>query len=270
MAADGSRRRAVAFAAFGGEELGLLGSSRFVKSPPAACPLDRMQLMVNLDMVGRPQGGKVYVQGADTSEGGRARVEALAQRAPPIDLRLAFGGDGYGPSDHTSFDSKGVPVVFLFTGAHGDYHRPSDTADKVDPRGLADVARLALRVADAAARAPERYAVVRSAPPPGSATPGEPREGRSAGYGAYLGSIPDFEERKEPGVLVSAVRPGSPAEKAGMRGGDVILKVGDTAIASLQDLTYALRAHRPGDEVEVIWQRGAETVRARVTLGERK
>ena len=89
--------------------------------------------MVNLDMVGRPQGGKLYVQGAATAEGGRARAERLADGRPGHPApRSPSAGDGYGPSDHTSFYAEGVPVVFLFTGAHGDYHRPSDTADKLD------------------------------------------------------------------------------------------------------------------------------------------
>jgi len=267
IAADPQPRRTVAFVAFSGEELGLLGSAHFVKAAPAACPIEAMQLMVNLDMVGRPRNGRLYVEGAESAEGGRARVERAAAGPPRIPLQLAFGGDGYGPSDHTSFYAKGVPVVFFFTGAHTDYHRPSDTADKIDADGLAAVARLAYRTATAAAGAPERYVVVRTPPPPGAnRAPGE----RAAGYGAYLGSIPDFEERKEPGVLVSAVRGGSPADQAGMKGGDVIVRVGETRIANLQDLTYALRAHRAGDVVEVVWTRGGESLRAQVTLGERK
>jgi len=161
-----------------------------------------------------------------------------------------------------------VPVVFLFTGAHADYHRPSDTADKVDPGSLAAVARLALRVAGAAADAPDRYLVVRVPPPPGAA-PGAPGE-RARGYGAYLGSVPDFEERREPGVLLSAVRPGSPAEASGLRAGDVLLQVGATRIVALPDLAFALRSHRPGDVVEVVWRRGAVETRTRVTLAERK
>ena len=265
--AGGPARRTLVFVAFSGEELGLLGSAHFVRSPPPSCPVDDMQLMLNLDMVGRPREGKLYVLGSDTAVGGRERVRRLAEEPPRIPLQLSFGGDGYGPSDHTSFYGRGVPVVFLFTGAHADYHRPSDTPDKIDSRGLAEVARLAYRVADAAAEARERYAVVKTPPPPGSqARAGE----RSAGYGAYLGSIPDFEERKEPGVLVSAVRPGSPAEQAGMKGGDVIVRVGATKIVSLQDLVYALRAHRPGDVVEVAWQHAGRLETAQVKLGERK
>jgi peptidase M28-like protein/PDZ domain-containing protein len=260
-------RRTIALVAFSGEELGLLGSSFFVKHPPPGCAPDAEQLMVNLDMVGRPQEGKVYVQGADTARGERARVERLAAATPPIPLRLAFGGSGYGPSDHTSFFAAGVPVLFLFTGAHADYHRPSDTAEKIDKAGLAAVARLAHRVTRDAADAPARFEVVRSPPPPGAAAgPGE----RERGYGAYLGTIPDFEARKEPGVLVSAVKPGSPAEQAGVQRGDVLLRIGASRLMGLEDLATALRSHRAGDAVEVVWRRGGETRTAQVTLGERR
>jgi hypothetical protein len=261
----GAPRRSVLFAAFSAEELGLLGSSHLVKDPPAACPVEKMQIMLNLDMVGRPSRGKVYVDGTSTAAGLRERLAALARRRPGSRLEVAYGaGDGYGPSDHTSFYARGVPVLFFFTGAHADYHRPSDTADKIDAAALAEVARLALRVADDSARRPDRLAVVRTAPPPGSG--GD----RPSGYGAYLGTVPDFEERSEPGVLVSGVRPGSPAEKAGLRGGDVILQLGAHKVMNLQDLTYALRAHRAGDEVELVYSRGGETLRSRATLGERR
>jgi hypothetical protein len=265
LAAGGPNRRTVLFAAFGAEELGLLGSAWLVKALPAACPLEKLQLMVNLDMVGRPSRGKVYVDGADTAKGLRAAVAGWADWRPRIPLQLAFGGDGYGPSDHTSFYARGVPVLFLFTGAHGDYHRPTDTADKLDPEGLAAVARLAFRAARGAAQGP-RLEVVRAPPPPG--TGGERPERR--GYGAYLGAVPDFEERKEPGILLTGTRPGSPAEGAGLRAGDVLLELGGQRLASLQDLAYALRARRPGDAVELVWKRDGATVRGQVTLGERK
>jgi len=264
FAAEGAARRTVLFAAFGAEELGLLGSAHLVKNPPARCPVEKMQLMVNLDMVGRPRAGKVYVDGADTAKGLRDTVKAVADRPPRLPLTLAFGGDGYGPSDHTSFYARGVPVLFLFTGAHADYHRPSDTVEKIDPEGLAAVARLAHRAAREAAERDGRLEVVRAAGPP-------PREGRGdRGYGAYLGAIPDFAEREEPGVLLTGVRPGSPAERAGIAGGDVLLRVATTRITNLQDLAFALRAHRPGDEVEVEWARGAERRTAKVKLEERR
>jgi hypothetical protein len=265
LAAGPRPRRTVLFAAFGAEELGLLGSAHLVKAPPAACPVERMQLMVNLDMVGRPRAGKVYVEGVDSAKGLRDAVKAAAAKPPALGLKLAFGGDGYGPSDHTSFYARGVPVLFFFTGAHADYHRPTDTVDKIDPEGLAAVATLALRAARAAADAPARYQVVRAAPPKGGEVG---REGR--GYGAYLGAIPDFAERSEPGVLLTGVRPGSPAEGAGIQGGDVLVRVGAMRIHDLQDLAYALRAHRPGDEVEVEWTRDGKALHAKLTLRDRK
>jgi membrane-associated protease RseP (regulator of RpoE activity) len=206
----------------------------------------------------------VYVNGADTAKGLRERVEALAGAAPRLPVTVAWGsGDGYGPSDHTSFYAKDVPVLFFFTGAHGDYHRPSDTADKVDAKGLVSVARLAYRAASFAANAPERLEVVRVAPPPQAE-----RGGR--GYGAYLGTIPDFEERKERGVALTGVRAGSPAEKAGHAAGDVLLRVGGTEIVSLADVAVALRSHRPGDTVEVEYARGGKRETVKVTLEERK
>jgi hypothetical protein len=265
VVAEGPQPRTLLFAAFTGEELGLLGSSQTVKEPPAPCPVDRIQLMVNLDMVGRPRDGKVYVSGAGTAKGLRERVEAVAGAAPAPPLRVVWGaGDGYGPSDHTSFFRKGVPVLFFFTGAHADYHRPTDTADKVDAEGLAAVARLAFRAAKDAAAAPRLEVVRGAAPAGGGAGRGE------RGYGAYLGTIPDFEERKEPGVLLSGVRAGSPAEKAGLAAGDVLLSVGATRTVALADLGLALRAHRPGDVVEVSFRRGGETQVVKVTLEERR
>jgi len=263
FAAEAPPRRTVLLAAFGAEELGLLGSAQLVKDPPARCPVERMQLMVNLDMVGRPRGGKVYVDGADTAKGLRDVLAALARRRPALPLRLAFGGGGgYGPSDHTSFHARGVPVLFLFTGAHADYHRPTDTADKVDAEGIAAVARLAYRVTREAADRPGRLEVVHSASPP--------PERSERGYGTYLGAIPDFGERKAPGVLLTGVRPGSPAERAGIAGGDVLLRIGATRVLNLQDLAYALRSHRPGDEVLVEWERAGERRTAPVRLEERR
>jgi hypothetical protein len=216
-------------------------------------------------MVGRLRAARVYEDGTTSAKGLRDLVHAAAERSPSLPLSLAFGGDGYGPSDHTSFHVRGVPVVFLFTGAHEDYHRPTDTPDKLDYSGLVAVARLASRIAREAAEQAGRLEPVRSAAPP-AAGPGE----RDRGYGAYLGAIPDFAEREQPGVLLAGVRPGSPAEGAGIAGGDVLLRVGTTRLLSLKDLAFALRSHRPGEEVEVEWERAGRRTVSRVRLGERK
>ena len=264
FAAEAPPRRTVVFVAFSGEELGVLGSAFFVKSPPAGCPVDRMQLMVNLDMVGRPQQGKLYVHGADTAKGMRTLLREQADRNPPIALRVEVGGDGFGSSDNTSFYAKDVPVLFLFNGAHVDYHRTSDTADKIDAAGLAEAARLAWRAARDAADWPTRLEVVRVA----QAKPAAGGGGR--GSRPSLGTIPDFAERKEPGVMLTGVIPGSPAQKAGMAGGDVLLRLGTKKILNLEDMQYALTGHRPGDVVEVEYSRDGKVTVVQVTLAERK
>jgi hypothetical protein len=262
-AAGPAPRRTLLLAAFAAEELGVLGSAWLVTHAPAACPVERMQLMVNLDMVGRPQGGRLYVHGVDTARGLRDRVAELAARPPATPFTLAWRGDGYGPSDQTSFYARGVPVLFLFTGAHLDYHRPSDTAGKVDGAAVAEVARLAWRLAEDAAEAPARLEVVRTPPPAGSGP------GRERGYGAYLGTIPDFGEREAPGVMLTGVRPGSPAERAGIAGGDVLVRIDATRVVGLPDLATALRSHRPGDVIEVELERQGARRTVHVTLGER-
>ncbi len=264
FASQPAPRRTVIFAAFSGEELGVLGSAFFVKNPPAGCTVPKMQLMVNLDMVGRPQQGKLYVHGVDTGKGLRELVMKLAGEAPPIALKVEMGGEGFGSSDNASFYARDVPVLFLFNGAHTDYHRVSDTPDKIDAAGLAEAARLGWRAARAAADLPERIEVVkvaRAQPPAG---------GGGRGSRPSLGTIPDFAERKDPGVLLTGTVPGSPAEKAGMKGGDVLLRLGTKKILNLQDMQYALTDHRPGDVVEVEYLRDGKSTVVSVTLAERK
>ena len=262
FASEPAPRRPVVFVAFSGEELGVLGSAHFVRNPPAGCTVPKMQIMVNLDMVGRPQNGKLYVHGVDTAKGLRELVQREASRPAPIALQIEPGGEGFGSSDNASFYAVGVPVLFLFNGAHVDYHRVTDTADKIDPVGLAESARLAWRTARAAADLPDRLEVVRVAQ--------KPQGGGGRGSRASLGTIPDFSERKDPGVMLTGVVPGSPAEKAGLKGGDVVLRVGAKKILNLQDLQYALVEHRPGDVVEVEYVRDGKTAVVPVTLAERK
>ena len=264
FASQAPPRRTVVFAAFSGEELGVLGSAFFVKNPPAGCTVPRMQLMVNLDMVGRPQQGKLYVHGVDTAKGLRETVKEQADRSPPIALRVEMGGEGFGSSDNASFYARDVPVLFLFNGAHADYHRVSDTPDKIDAAGLAEASRLAWRAARDAADWPTRLEVVKvvQSKPQGG--------GGGRGSRPSLGTIPDFAERKDPGVLLTGVVPGSPAQKVGLVGGDVVLRLGTKKILNLQDMQYALTDHRPGDVVELEYSRDGRVSVVQVTLAERK
>jgi aminopeptidase YwaD len=259
FAAAGPQPRTLVFVAFAGEEMGLLGSAEYVRRPPV--PLDRTVAMVNLDMVGRPREGKVYVTGVDSGSGLRTLV---ADAARGLALQLELRGDPFAPSDQTSFYAAGRPVLFLFTGAHDDYHRPSDTWDKIDRRGLATVTELAGRIiaALATAQAPPVYAKIEA--PRGGGTSG----GR--GYGPFFGVVPDFGEPARAGVKINGVRPASPAERAGLRVGDVMVRFGGVQVSTLDDLTFALRSHRAGDEIEVRWVRDGEEQQGRATLQERR
>ena len=256
FAATGGAPRTLVFVAFAGEELGILGSTYYVEHP--ALPLEKTVLMVNLDMVGRLRDGKLYVAGVDSGSGLR---RVVADAAQGLGLSLELRGDPYSPSDHTGFYASGRPVLFLFTGAHEDYHRPTDTWEKLNAKGLEAVTTFASRVISRVAAEPTPPAYAKIAAPPGEAR---------GGYGPFFGVIPDFAELERPGVRITGVRPGSPAEKAGVRAGDVIVRFGDVSVATLNDLTFALRGHRPGDRVEVVVMRDGEERRVHAVLEERR
>jgi aminopeptidase YwaD len=256
FAASGGLPRTLVFAAFSGEEMGLLGSAEYVKRP--AVPLDRTVLMLNLDMVGRLR-DTLYVSGVDSGTGLRALVEASARAlGVPVELR----GDPFARSDHTTFYASRRPVLFFFTGAHPDYHRPSDTWDRVNIGGLATVTSLAARVVTAVATTPAPPAYVRI-------EGGAPARDRG-NYGPFFGVVPEFSERKEPGVKVAGVRPGSPAEKAGVRQGDVIVRFAGVTVKTLDDFTFALRGRRAGDRVDVTVVRDGHEQEVAATLEERR
>ena len=257
--ASGARpARSVAFIAFTGEESGLLGSAYYVNHPASGA--DSIVAMINLDMVGRLHGGTLLVYGVGTAVEWTALLEPAAARAG---VAIATKGDGYGPSDHTSFYLKDVPVLHFFTNTHGDYHKPSDDWEKIDSKGLTAVATIVGDVAAAAANSRPRLTLKR-----GAGEPPKPGSGTSRGYGAWLGSVPDFTP-VERGVKLSGVTKGSPADTAGIRAGDVIVGLGTHDVADLQGMTDALRAHKPGDVVDVQVLRGGERVTLKVTLGSR-
>jgi hypothetical protein len=265
LAADPpTARRAAYFVAFSGEEEGLLGSAYFAKNPPV--PLERTAAMLNMDMVGRSKNGKLHVGGVGTSPAFR---EAVASEGAPLGFKIDFSDGGFGPSDHTSFYARNVPVLFFFTGAHEDYHKPSDDADKIEVAGIEAVARLVEGVARRIAAEPAEIAFVKVAADTAGRGASEGYE-TTRGYGPYLGTIPDFGEYEGEGVLLSGVRNGSPAERAGIRGGDVIVRFGGIPIANLYDYTYALRARKPGEVVDIEVKRGEEIIAVHPTLEKRR
>jgi membrane-associated protease RseP (regulator of RpoE activity) len=247
--------RSLLFIAFTGEESGLLGSTHFVAHPTIA---GRITAMINLDMVGRLGKGPLIVYGVDTAEQWRTLVEPAATRAG---ISIATRGEGYGPSDHTAFYTKDIPVLHLFTNTHTDYHKPSDDADKIDGPGLEKVTKMVVDIVSAAAARPEQLTLRRGA--------GQPPPANQVGTGGtYLGSVPDFSP-VERGVKLSGVTPGSPADKAGVRAGDVIVGMGKLDVADLQGLTDALRAHKPGETVPLRLIRDGKPMTVDVTLGSR-
>jgi aminopeptidase YwaD len=253
------QKRGILFLTFAGEELGLLGSEYYVNHP--AFPLEKAVAMINMDMIGRIREGKIYLSGTGT---GSTFPQLLADVKPSSPLKIDLAEKaGYGASDHTSFTTKNVPVLFFFSGLHADYHKPSDTADKIDS---ADAAKLLDYIADLVTHlendAKPQYIRV---PEPSAGPVGS---GGGSGYGPNFGSIPDFNEPPK-GVRFADVRDGTPAAKAGLKAGDILVEFDGKEIANLYDFTYALRAHKPGDLVLVKVLRGDRTIEAKVLLTER-
>ncbi len=258
----GKLQRGILFADFAGEELGLLGSAEWVKEP--TLPLDKAVAMINMDMIGRIKDEKVFIGGTGT---GTTFKDLLDLEKAKFPFHMEYSASGYAASDHTSFVGKKIPVLFFFSGLHSDYHKPSDTWDKID---APDAAKLLDFIDDVAVKidsANERVAfvTVKDDQPPGQAA----SSGGGGGYGPYFGSIPDFGQ-EENGVKFSDVRPGSPAAKAGFKAGDILVQFGDSPIHNLYDFTDALRRSKVGDVVDVKVLRDGKPVSAPVKLELRK
>lgn len=249
-------RRSVIVALFSGEEQGLLGSQYFVEHAPV--PLDSVQAMVNFDMVGRLRNDRLIVYGVATA----TELPAIVDSANRSDtLAITAQGDGFGPSDHSSFYARGMPVLHLFTDLHEDYHRATDDADRVNVPGIARVVAFAERVSRALGDRPERLTFVRAAAP-------APTSNRT-GSQAYLGTIPDMAAGDVQGMRITGVRPGSPADRAGLQAGDVIIELGGAAVKDLYTYSDALYANQPGDRITIAFLRNGERHSVEVTLGRR-
>lgn len=256
----GQLPRGILFSSFAGEELGLLGSAAWVRQP--TLPLDKAVAMINMDMIGRVAKNTIYIGGVGTAADFRSILEkGVAQTG----LTAEYSESGYSSSDHTSFVVKQIPVLFFFSGLHSDYHKPSDTWDKIDPKSAVHVVDLVadtgVHIDELPARPP--FVTVVESHPTGSGS------GSGSGYGPYFGSIPDFGQ-VETGVRFSDVRPGSPAAKAGLKGGDTMIQFGDQQIKNLYDFTAVLRGSKVGDVVDVTVLRDGKPLTVKVTLEQRK
>ncbi|HEX5136042.1 MAG TPA: M20/M25/M40 family metallo-hydrolase [Planctomycetota bacterium] len=238
-------RRSVLFVTFTGEERGLLGSLWFVEAPPV--PLSRVAAMVNLDMIGRLGHRKLFVGGVGTSPGFHALVESCAREIP---VEIALGDGGRAPSDNTSFYAKRIPVLWLFSGMHPDYHRPGDDVEKIDAAGMERAARLAARLVEQIAKEPVRPSFTRAD------TGGEPPR-------AVLGIV---AEQAEGGIRIGRVQADVGAGAAGLRAGDVIVAIDGEATSDLNALREVLFARDVGDRVKVKVRRGEEDLLVDVVL----
>jgi len=284
-------RRTIVFIAFSGEEEGLLGSSYYVNHPLR--PLENTVAMINMDMIGRMKNNKLIVGGVGTAHGWRDLIAAgnpadspivVAELANPTRVPgkvtletgpngqvssamvhtqgfdLTLNEDGYGPSDHSSFYAKKVPVLFLWTGTHEDYHKPSDTADKInyeDEAHILSFVERIIRSIDAKDARPV-YTVAKSE-----------SQGRTMGFRVYLGTIPNYADSGD-GLLLDGVRDDSPAAKAGIKAGDRIVKLADRDVHNVYDYTYALGEMKAGQEYEVELIRGTERLKLKITPAARK
>jgi peptidase M28-like protein/PDZ domain-containing protein/PA domain-containing protein len=249
-------RRSIVFIAFSAEETGLIGSNYYVNNP--AVPLADSVAMINMDMVGRLRDGKLSVGGIGTSAEFRKLVESLNGGARGFTLQLSE--DGFGPSDHSSFYAKQIPVLFFYTGTHEDYHRPSDTAEKINYEGEAKVVDFVGTIVRAIDNSDARPAYILARGRSG---------GRSMSFRVYLGTVPNYAESNE-GMLLDAVRDDSPASRAGIKTGDKIVKLAGREIKNVYDYTYSLGEMKPDQEYEVDVIRGGERLTLKITPQARK
>ena len=248
-AAEHRPKRSLIFMGFAGEELGLLGSAHYTGQP--TFPLEQTVTMINLDMIGRVKDSALVVQGVGTAP----NFTELVQRNN-TELKLSLKKDGLGPSDHSSFYQKNVPVLFFFTGLHDDYHRVSDDAEKINAPGTVQVLNLVVKIATEIANSD-------SLPVFTKVESGERQA--ASGFRVYVGTIPDYASDVE-GMKLSGVRAGGPAERAGLQAGDIIIRFGKLDIKNIYDYTYALAEFSPGDEVEVVVLRGTEKKNMKLKL----
>jgi len=251
-------QRGIIFACWAGEEIGVIGSSHFVRHAP--CPLGQVAAYVNFDMVGRLTDGRLMLQAVGSSPQWRRVIEKINIQEP---LAIVLQDDPYLPTDTHEFYPAGIPVLSFFTGVHDDYNRPTDDAETLNYHGMAQIGHWAQKLTTELTRRPERlaYAEVKRTMPKG--------EGGGRGR-TYTGMIPDFSASGAGGLKISGAQGGSPAEKAGLQAGDVIIRFAGQDIRGLEDYAAVLRAVRPGEAIEIVVRRGAAEITLQITPASRK
>jgi hypothetical protein len=245
-------KRTLVFITFSGEEEGLLGSNYYVNHP--LLPLTNTVAMINMDMIGRMREHRLNIGGVGTAKEWR---DLMSEEKA---FQLTLNEDGFGPSDHSSFYAKQIPVLFFWTGTHNDYHKPSDTFDKINYDDEAHILEMVARIVNHLGTADKRltYTTAKSDPAP-----------RSGGFRVYLGTIPNYADSND-GLLLDGVREDSPAAKAGLKAGDKIVKIGDHDIRNVYDYTAALGEMKAGQEYVFEVKRGNEKLSLKVKPEARK
>jgi aminopeptidase YwaD len=280
-----NNKRTIIFIAFGGEEEGLLGSRFYVNNP--VFPLEKTVAMINMDMVGRLNEDKLTVGGIGTASEWRELVvrtnpkrEYYSQVTTPIKTEgelvlmgtatktgfapmftLQLNEDGFGPSDHSSFYGKQIPVLFFFTGTHLDYHKPSDTAEKINYEGLKRITTYVSDIVKAVDSSPTKptYLVSKSTAPTDS----------RRSFSVTLGTIPGYADGND-GMLVDGVRENTPAARIGLKAGDKIIKLAGKDIRNVQDYTAVLSDLKADVEYEIVVIRGTGKIVAKIIPAARK
>ena len=267
-------RRTIVFIAFSGEEEGLIGSNYYVNHP--VVPLANTVAMINMDMIGRLKDQKLSIGGVGTAQEWKDEIKRIqdsfaAPQTVPASagnhssasaspFALTLNEDGYGPSDHSSFYSKQIPVLFFWTGTHNDYHKPSDTAEKINYQGEARIVSFVANIVRDIDKSDKRptYTVAKSE-----------SQGRSTGFRVYLGTIPNYADSND-GLLLDGVRDDSPAAKAGIKAGDKIVKMAGRDVKNVYDYTYALGEMKAGEEYEVELMRAGQRMTLKIRPESRK
>ncbi len=250
------RKRHLLIAFWSGEELGLLGSNAFVTKPPV--PLDQIAAYLNFDMVGRVADNKLTVQATGTST---VWPKLLEQANVAAGFDLTLQEDPYQPTDVGSFNTAGVACLSFFTGAHQEYHKPADTADKINYEDLDRVGELAAAMT--------RRLMDASDAPQFTKVDQKTETGGRAGLRLFTGTIPDYASDVK-GLLLGGVIGGGPAEQAGLAKGDVIIEIAGQSITNIYDYTYALELLKIGQPAKLVYLRGGEKKETTLTPSARK
>lgn len=247
--------RSIIFIAFNAEEMGLLGSSYFVKNPPV--DLTKIITMINLDMVGRMQNNNLTIFGSGSGDYFEEILDAVAEQ---YQVSISKNNEGYGPSDHTNFYLENIPVLFFFTGAHSDYHSPGDTYEKINFEGIVTISDIIMTILKDIDLRKELPKFIKDSKSSNSL------EGRGRSeIKVSFGSIPDFSGSSD-GFLINGCKHGSPCEKAGLQKGDAIVSFADMPVNNLGDFTEALKKVNPGDIINLEYLRAGKKINTKVEL----